>query len=93
MLEVASAQSYGRIYDISEQEREQIMKPLREEKLKEEQNREGFDTEEDKQKAEQLKQKIEDLKARLPAHSISAAMMEELDELEAELEELENEQE
>jgi hypothetical protein len=40
MLEVASAQAHGRIYNISEQEKEEIMKPLREEKLKEEIKRE-----------------------------------------------------
>ena len=46
-----------------------------------------------KERIEELKRQIEDLKARLPAHSIPAAMMAELDELEAELEKLENEQE
>lgn len=61
MLEVASAQSYGRIYDISEQEREQIMKPLREKKHREEKKMEGFETEEDKQKAELRKQQIEEV--------------------------------
>lgn len=61
MLEVASAQAYGRIYDISEQEKEEIMKPLREEKHKEEQKREWFTTQEDKQKAEQNKQRIKEI--------------------------------
>jgi hypothetical protein len=39
-----------------------------------------------KARVEELKQKIADLKERWPAHSTPPAMMEELDELEAELE-------
>jgi hypothetical protein len=42
-----------------------------------------------KERIEELKRQIEDLKARLPAHSIPPAMIAELDELEALLEELE----
>ena len=42
-----------------------------------------------KKRIAELKKQIEDLKARLPAHSIPAAMMAELDDLEEELEELE----
>jgi hypothetical protein len=40
-----------------------------------------------KPRVEELRQKIADLKERWPAHSTPPAMMEELDELEAELEE------
>lgn len=61
MLEVASAQSYGRIYDISEQEKEEIMKPLREEKHKEEQKRQWFTTDQEKLQAEKKKQRIEEI--------------------------------
>jgi hypothetical protein len=39
-----------------------------------------------KARVEELRQKIADLKERWPAHSTPPAMMEELDELEAELE-------
>jgi len=36
MLEVASAQSYGMLYDLSESDVSKIMEPLRQEKQKEE---------------------------------------------------------
>lgn len=61
MLEVASAQAYGRIYDISEQEKEEIMKPLREEKQKEKIKREWFTTDQEKLQAEQKRQKIKEI--------------------------------
>jgi molybdopterin converting factor small subunit len=40
-----------------------------------------------KARVEELRQKIADLKDRWPAHSTSPALMQQLDELEAELEE------
>lgn len=61
MLEVASAQAHGRIYNISEQEKEEIMKPLREEKLKEEIKREWFTTDQEKLQAEQKRQRIKEI--------------------------------
>lgn len=59
MLEVASAQSYGMLYDLSESDVSKIMEPLRQEKQKEEMKLQWFVSEEDKQKAEREKQRIQ----------------------------------
>ena len=44
------------------------------------------------QRTAELRQRIEELRARMPKHSVPAAMMLELDELEDELEQLQRDQ-
>ena len=44
------------------------------------------------QRSAELRRRIEELRARLPKHSVPAAMMLQLDELEDELEQLQEEQ-
>ena len=60
MLEAASAQAYGMIYDLSDWEISKIMEPLRQAQQKEEIKREWFSTDEEKKQAEVLKWRIED---------------------------------
>jgi hypothetical protein len=60
MLEVASAQSYGMLYDLSEWDVSKILEPLRLEKQKSEMKREWFTTDDEKNKAEALRNEIKD---------------------------------
>lgn len=60
MLDKAIAWSWGRLIELESYEVEKIMKPLRQKKHKEEQEREGFATDEQKQQAELERQKIQD---------------------------------